>query len=392
MWKKTKGLFLIPMCLALLTGCSNIDIRYYQSSESSSIPNPTQNNTQNIEDFFEDSATTYTENITSKTLETLYETCKKSTVTIETYVTYTRQGVSTTTSLYSSGSGFIAKESENYLYIYTNAHVTSVSSSMSISISIEVILSDYTRYSGTVIASDGDEDVSIVRIDKPKEDNYLVAALADSSEVKVGESVFAIGSPLGLSYASTLTSGVVSGVDVAKETDDNEDGNTTTMYLIQTDTAINPGNSGGPLFNYNGEVIGVNTLKIFQSDSKVDVEGMGFAIPINHFNLVAETIMDGGTYTRPQIGVTYKNVSSMSLSEREKYGINVQNGLYISSVTNSSSNLVRNTIITNVNDNAIYTLSDFAKELYSYNVGDTIQVTYCDLDGNNSTTVTVTLI
>lgn len=389
--KKNKALFMIPMCLALLTGCSNIDIKYYQSNKGSSTSQPSQDNTNFVEDYFDNSETTYTDNVTSIALETLYETCKKATVTIETYVTYTKQGITSSTSLYSTGSGFIAKESENYLYIYTNAHVINVSKSV-LSIETEVILSDYTRYSATVVASDSQEDVAIIRIDKPTTNNYLVASLADSSEVNTGEMVFAIGSPLGLDYASTLTTGVVSGVNVVNDVDSDEDGNEITMYLLQTDTAINPGNSGGPLFNYKGEVVGVNTLKILQSDSGIDVEGIGFAIPINHFNLVAETIKNGSTYTRPKIGIATASISSMPLSLREDYGITVQNGLYISEVTNTSSNLKTNTIITHINNKPIYTFSDFASELYNYKIGDTVSITYCSITGSNSTNVVVTLI
>lgn len=390
--RKSKVVFLLPLCISLASGCSNINIKYYQPNPNTSNTQPSQNNTNEVEDFFDSSSTTYTDNVTSVTLETLYETCKKATVTIETYVTYTKQGITASTSLYSSGSGFIAKESENYLYIYTNAHVINVNSNSIQSVETEVILSDYTRYKATIIASDGEEDVGIIRIDKPSSDSYLVASIGDSKQVKTGEAVFAIGSPLGLDYAQTLTSGVISGVNIKTDTDNDEDGTETTMYLLQTDTAINPGNSGGPLFNYKGEVIGINTLKILQSDSGVDLEGIGFAIPSTHFELVASTIINGDTYTRPLVGISAMAVSSLSLQTRETYNIKVQSGLYVAEITNKDLTLKEKTIITHINNKLIYTFSDFASELYNYKKGDTINLTYCELDGSNSQTITVTLI
>ena len=383
--KMAKGLFIIPMCLALLSGCGDIEIKYYKSNNTS--PNQPSQQDKKVEDFFDNSQTTYTDNVTSKTLGDLYETCKKATVTIETYVTYTKQGLTQSTTLYSSGSGFIAKESENYLYIYTNAHVIDVEASSIQSIEIEVILNDYTRYKASKIASDRDEDVAIISIEKPNSNNFLVASLADSSKINPGDTVFAIGSPLGLEYASTITTGIISGVNVAV----NENEDSQTMYLLQTDTAINPGNSGGPLFNLNGEVVGVNTLKILESESGVAVEGMGFSIPMNHFNIVANTIINGNTYSRPLLGIQAAAVASLSLETRETYKITIQHGLYIVSVENKDSNLVANTIITHINNQQVYTFSDFASELYNYKKGDSISIAYCNVDGTNTQTITVVL-
>ena len=382
--KKSKILFLIPLCISLLAGC-NLKIDKYTPNQNDS----SSSSDKKVEDFFKNPQTTYTDNITSITLQTLYETCKKATVTIEIYTTDNNSS----SALYSSGSGFIAKESENYLYIYTNAHVISVSNSSSIkSVETEVILSDYSRYKATVISSDANEDVAVIRINKPSHSNYLVASLGDNRELKIGDSVFAIGSPLGLDYASTLTQGVISGINVKNETDNNDDGVYTTMYLIQTDTALNPGNSGGPLFNYKGEVIGINTLKITESKSETPVEGMSFAIPINHFQIVANTLIDGKTYTRPTIGISVASVASLSLEQRKQDNITYQYGLYIDEVTNSNSGLKPNTIITHINDIKVYNFSDFASELYNYKAGDSVRITYCDVDGSNPTTITVTLI
>lgn len=383
--KKSKILFLIPICMSLLTGC-NFSINKYTPNQNSTSNKPQTNN--KIEDFFKNPQTTYTDNINSITLQTLYQTCKKSTVTIEVFL----KDSESTSNLYSSGSGFIAKESENYLYIYTNAHVISLSNTYpSENVNIEVVLSDYSRYTATIIGSDGNEDVAILRINKPSSSNYLVASIGDSRELEHGESVFAIGSPLGLNYASTITQGIISGLNVKEEADNDENGETTTMYLIQTDTALNPGNSGGPLFNYNGEVIGVNTLKISKSQSGMGVEGISFAIPMNHFEMVATTLMEGKTYTRPKLGISVISIANISLATRQEYNITHSFGLYIDEVTNQNSPLISKTIITHINNKPVYTLSDFGTELYNYKSNDTITITYCNVDGSNSNTINVTL-
>ncbi len=384
--KKLKLLFMMPLCASLLSGC-NIQITKYEPGQNNTITQPSISD--KIEAFFQNPQTTYTDNITSITLQTLYETCKKSTVTIEIYTTNSND----VASLHSSGSGVVVKESENYLYIYTNAHVISVKNSSTIkNVETEVILSDYSRYKAIVVASDVNEDVAIIRIDKPATSNYLVASIGDSNEVKPGETVFAIGSPLGLEYASTITQGIISGVNIKEDVDNDKDGSSTTMYLLQTDAALNPGNSGGALFNYKGELIGINTLKLMTSKGGLDVEGMSFAIPINHFELVASTLMNDEIYSRPKIGISTISIATISLAQKKEYEINYSYGLYIDGVTNPNSNLKEKTIITHINNKEVYTFSDLSIELYKYKTGDTVSITYCDLNGNNHVTVNVTLI
>ena len=392
--KKFKHLFIIiSLCfITLFVGCSNVSIKHHETSDTNNTTTDSDKKTPLTETFYTDNETTYTDNIKNVDLETLYEKCKKATVTIELYTTYTKQGIGNSTILYSSGSGVITNESENYLYIYTNAHVITVDSKTQ-KYTIEVILSDYSRYEATAIACDNNEDVAIIRINKPSDSNsYMVAALADSSSTSPGEAVFAIGSPLGIDYASTITTGIVSAVNVAVESDNNSNGTNTTMYLLQTDTAINPGNSGGALFNNNGEVIGINTLKILESESGTSVDGMGFAIPINHFKLVANTIINGDTYSRPQLGISAVGIATLSLQSREKLGITIQNGIYISEVSNSDNTLKANTIITHINSVKVYTFSSLTSELYKYKSGDTVSITYCYVDGSNSNTINITLI
>lgn len=378
-----RKLFIIPLCLSLLVGCSKVDIKYFKNNEST-------NNTINPStSFITPSKTTYTDNQISKDLQDLYNDCKLSTVTIEVYISTSTQGsIGKTTKLYSSGSGFIVKESNESLFIYTNAHVIDAGNNKP---SIEVIFSDHTRYAATLISSNGSEDVAIVAISKNGVSEYKVASLANDLP-SIGEPVFAIGSPLGLEYSASLSPGHVSGINIEQTTDNDEDGVYTSMFLIQTSATLNPGNSGGPLFNYNGEVIGVNTLKILESQSGTQIEGMGFAIPITHFEKVVTSLIDKGSYTRPLIGISVISINNLSLDVRSKYDIKLQHGLYVESVDNIKLIALTKKAITHINNKKILTRSDFIYELYKHDVNDTISLTYCDLNGENPKTIQTTLL
>jgi len=316
-------------------------------------------------------------------LESLYKNCVKSVVTILNYASYYDRG-QIVTSLYGSGSGFIYSYDDNYIYLYTNAHVVNVTTGYNQSY-YEIVFYDGYRSYGSLAYSDGSEDVAIMKVSRESQD-FAVASLANSDSVFPGESIFSIGSPLGLEYNNTLTSGVVSNIKVEVETDDDKDGNSTTMYLIQVDAALNPGNSGGPLFNMNGEVIGVNTLKLMQNNSGESVESFNFAIPINHFVLVANCLAENGIYSRPKLGISVVDIANMSLKERVYYGINVNKGIYIESViSNSASYGILNSkeIITKINAVDINDLSDFSCELYKFQIGDNIIITTVDINGKN---------
>lgn len=327
----------------------------------------------------------------SSDLELAYENCKKSVVTILNYASYYDRG-QTVTSLYGSGSGFIYDYDDSYIYLYTNAHVVSVSRGYSQSY-YEVVFHDGNRYYGTLAYSSGSEDVAIMKVVRTDQD-FAKASIGNSENVKPGASIFAIGSPLGLEYSNTITSGIVSNVNIEVSADDDNDGTSTTMYMIQIDASLNPGNSGGPLFNSNGEVIGVNTLKIMSDSSGNDVETFNFCIPINHFVKVANTLATKGSYSRPLLGITVIDIKKMSLSDKNEYGISVNKGIYIESVTSggaSSGILTKGTLITKINDVTINNLADFSIELYKYLAGDTIKVTTTNLSGANASEHTIVL-
>ena len=194
------------------------------------------------------------------------------------------------------GSGIIIREDG---YIITNNHVVQDalmqnSNKLSEGSNIQVVLPGNTEklYTASIVGRDDKTDIAVLKIDAA---NLPAAELGDSSKVKVGELAVAIGNPGGLEYMGSVTAGIVSGIDRTLQLDNGRD-----FTLIQTDAAINPGNSGGALVNSQGQVIGINTVKI----SATDVEGIGFAIPINEANEIAESLISFKYVKgRPKLGV-----------------------------------------------------------------------------------------
>ena len=229
---------------------------------------------------------------------------------------YNNQSVAT-----ASGSGVIISEDG---YILTNNHVVNSSSSSSyyelgkankITVSL---YNDDTEYEAEIVGTDEQTDLAVIKIDK---DGLTAAELGDSSSVKVGEFCMAIGNPLGL--GSTVTDGIVSAVD--REVTD-EDGNT--YVAIQTNAAINSGNSGGALVNSQGQVIGINTLKIAGDG----VEGVGFAIPIDSTKDIYEQLIQYNKVKRPYLGIGGIEVDAAT-AERN----NLVEGIYVKTLENFSA-------------------------------------------------------
>lgn len=229
---------------------------------------------------------------------------------------YNNQSVAT-----ASGSGVIISEDG---YVLTNNHVVNSSSSSSyyelgkankITVSL---YNDDTEYEAEIVGTDEQTDLAVIKIDK---DGLTAAELGDSSSVKVGEFCMAIGNPLGL--GSTVTDGIVSAVD--REVTD-EDGNT--YVAIQTNAAINSGNSGGALVNSQGQVIGINTLKIAGDG----VEGVGFAIPIDSTKDIYEQLIQYNKVKRPYLGIGGIEVDAAT-AERN----NLVEGIYVKTLENFSA-------------------------------------------------------
>ncbi len=190
------------------------------------------------------------------------------------------------------GSGVVFEKTNGKAHIITNNHVIDSADK------VEVVLPSGDKVDAKVLGADVYTDLAVLEIDGSKV--TTVAELGDSSQLKVGEPAIAIGNPLGLKFSRTVTQGIISSLERSMPVDLNEDGqNDWELDVLQTDAAINPGNSGGALVNIQGQVIGINTLKI----AREGVEGLGFALPINDVKKIVSELKTEGQLKRAQIGI-----------------------------------------------------------------------------------------
>jgi serine protease Do len=228
---------------------------------------------------------------------------------------------------------------------------------------------------GKVLGGDKFMDIAIVRI--PADKVVAVAKIGSTENLQLGETVFAIGTPVGEEYFNTVTSGIVSGLN-RKVTVSVESTGDWVQEVLQIDVAINPGNSGGPLFNFNGEVIGVNSMKLVNSD----IEGMGFTIKIEDAMKHVEEFEKGESLKRPYLGVSY--IDATETAALKYYGIRIDNsiteGVVVASVENGSAadkaGLQKADVILKLNDDKVSSNAYLRYLLYKYNIGDTIKITY----------------
>lgn len=252
-------------------------------------------------------------------------------------------------------------------YIMTNAHVIYDSEyNAGLADSISVLLSDDTSYDAEVVGYDTDCDIAVLKIDA---ENLIAAEFGNSDELNLGESVVAIGNPLGFELMDTVTSGIISGLNREITINDKS------MNLIQTDAAINSGNSGGPLINKYGQVIGINSSKMSSSYSETTIEGIGFAIPINEASAIVDDLMEYGYVTgKPQLGISCQDVSE-SISQM----YNIPIGAYVTAVNDGSSaanaGIQVGDVITAVNGTEITTTEELNTEKNKHSSGDTITLT-----------------
>jgi len=256
-----------------------------------------------------------------------------------------------------AGSGIIIDEQG---YIVTNNHVVEDGTSITVS------LTDGRSFEATLIGTDPSTDLAVIKIDGG---NLPTASFGNSSALRVGNWVIAIGNALALEGGPTVTVGVVSAMGRTIEVDSE-----TTLYdLIQTDAAINPGNSGGPLINLQGEVIGINTAKI----SSVEVSGVGFAISSNSALPVIDELIAKGYVSRPYLGVSLVTVTPAIVTS---YDLRVNEGAMIyymnPGTPASNAGLRPGDVIVGINDTKIQTADDAILAIRNYSVGDTIQVKY----------------
>lgn len=267
---------------------------------------------------------------------------------------------SQTSSATASGSGIIISEDG---YILTNNHIVSSSSDsdyyeLSSATKVTVkLFNDDTEYEAEIIGTDEQTDLAVIKIDKT---DLPKAEFADSDSIKVGEFAMAVGNPLGME--SSITCGVVSAVN--REITDS-DGNTYT--LIQTDAAINAGNSGGALVNSEGQVIGINTLKL----QGTGIEGMGFAIPINSTEDITSQLIQYSKVRRPYIGIT-----GMDLDEETADANNLVVGVYVKAVDDFSAaekgGVKPGDVIIEADGQKITTMDELNEIKNTHQIGDTM--------------------
>jgi len=282
--------------------------------------------------------------------------------------------------VYSEGSGVIYKKEGDTAYLVTNTHVINGAKK------VDIRLADGTKVPGEIVGSDTYSDIAVVKIAADKV--TTVAEFGDSSQLTVGETAIAIGSPLGSEYANTVTQGIVSSLN-RNVSLKSEDGQAISTNAIQTDTAINPGNSGGPLINIQGQVIGITSSKI-ASNGGTSVEGLGFAIPANDVINIIKQLEKDGKVTRPALGIHMVNLSNLSTTDLQKLKLpgNVTSGVAVRSVQKNmpaNGHLQQYDVITKIDDKAISSTTELQSALYSHSIGDSMTVTYYR-DGKEETT------
>ena len=280
------------------------------------------------------------------TLQEIYVKCIPSVVSI---TTQTRSGTAT-------GTGVILTEDG---YIVTNHHVIENGER------ITVQLTDDRICAAGLVGADKASDLAVLQISA---EGLTSAEFGDSDALRVGDSVVAIGDPLGVEYRGTMTDGIVSAINR------NVNVNGRSMNLIQTNAALNSGNSGGPLINSCGQVIGINTIKIGAFTDSAGVEGLGFAIPSTTVKDIVEQIISQGYVSgRPWLGITGE---SISLFYQRYYRLPA--GMYISEVAQNSNaaraGLQEGDILISIDGTKVYSQTDLDTLLYSYSAGDTVTI------------------
>ncbi len=283
-----------------------------------------------------------------------------------------------------SGSGVIYKKENGDAYVVTNHHVIEGADT------VEVVLFNDSHINAELIGSDLFSDLAVLRMDSKQVEKVI--EIGSSDDVKVGEPAIAIGNPLGLMFSGSVTQGVISGKQRTIPQDFNQDGRADWQAeVIQTDAAINPGNSGGALINIEGQLIGINSMKINQEA----VEGIGFAIPIDTAGPIIDELEKTGEVKRPYLGVEIYSLDEVPQTEW-KNTLNlpkeVEGGVYVWSVEPLSPadqvGLERLDVITELDGEEIMNMIDLRKILYQEKeIGDDVKVTYYRDGEKKETTV-----
>lgn len=261
------------------------------------------------------------------------------------------------------GTGFIVTEDG---YIITNQHVSGEKGEK-----CYVTLEDGRNFTSNVIWSDADLDLSIIKIESTKL-SYL--ELEDSDDIKVAQTVYAIGNPVGFEFQRSVTKGIISGINRTIKLEE-EDKTSYMEDLIQTDATINPGNSGGPLINEQGKVIGINSVKI------TTAEGIGFAIPVNIIKPIIEKLQEDGEFNCATLGIfAYDKNMIPYINQETEISMKLDSGLYVTNVNKNSPaekvGIKSGDIITKIDDKKLEKMSELRQYIYSKNIGDEVEITY----------------
>lgn len=264
--------------------------------------------------------------------------------------------------LISTGTGFVYKKENKNGYIITNDHVIEGANK------IKVLDINGESIEAKLLGSDSYADIAVLSIDASKV--LKVAKIGESRKSEIGDTLFTVGSPVGSEYIGTVTRGILSGKDRTISV-----GSSNMMInVLQTDAAINPGNSGGPLVNINGEVIGVNSLKLVRDT----IEGMGFAIPIEIVMSTVNRLEKGEEIKRPYLGISIIDATdTYDLYRNQLYfDTSFESGVAVVEVEKENpafkSGLKRGDVILEINDVKVEGVSHFRFLLYKYNINDTI--------------------
>ncbi len=270
-----------------------------------------------------------------------------------------------------SGTGFIYKTDEKYGYILTNEHVLTSSNE------IKVVLSNDKEIVAKILGKDEYLDLAVLRIEK----KYVkqVATLSTSEKSNIGDTVFTVGSPIGYNYRGSVTSGVLSGKDrLVSISVGNSNDLDWIMKVLQIDASINPGNSGGPLLNVNGEVIGICSLKLVDDN----IEGMGFAIPIEYAMSHVDLLEQGKKVNWPVLGIEMINVDDSAKLARYNLTVpkEITEGIVIYNIKEGTgaakSSLKKGDVILKINNIVVKDIATLKYELYKYKTNDKIEITF----------------
>lgn len=278
---------------------------------------------------------------------------------------------SSTTQKAGSGSGVVYKVEDDKAFIVTNHHVVDGAKQL------EVTLADGSKEQAQLVGSDIWTDLAVIAIDS--KNIKTVAQFGDSDVLKQGETVIAIGNPLGLDFYGSVTKGIVSGKDRSVPVDLNNDGyEDWSTEVLQTDAAINPGNSGGALINIAGDLVGINSMKIAEDT----IEGLGFSIPINSAIPIIEELEKNGEVKRPTMGVSLLDLTEVpSYYQQQTLQIpaEVTTGVVITQIVKGSAaekaGMKEYDVIVEMDGKKVEDAIDLRKHLYNEKkIGDTLQI------------------